>query len=262
MVGQSISIPQGSYTALYVLGMSTGYYESMAGVVTAGYTDQSSDQYTLGVSDWKNGYTETPGSTAPGESIVATMSQHDTWNGTQDVSTTGSGNTVYVYGYVIPVDPSRTLQSLSLPNNNMAIFAIDVVNTQARQQIAMAPTGGSSALGSASPLSVRSSATSASVAADLGAPAFSGPADPAYRCFTWTATSPGGKTWASPANDAHDESVAPTAQTAYPPPPALSYSALATGTNHEGAPMEALTPPLRNQTRMMGLFPRGAGGAR
>ena len=70
MVGQSISIPQGSYTALYLLGMSTGYYQSMAGVVTVGYTDQSSDQYTLGISDWKNGSAETAPSTAPGESIA------------------------------------------------------------------------------------------------------------------------------------------------------------------------------------------------
>ena len=65
MGGNAVSIPQGSYTALYVLALSAGYSTSQAGVFTLFYSDNSSDQYTQGVSDWRAGYTGVGGTTAP-----------------------------------------------------------------------------------------------------------------------------------------------------------------------------------------------------
>ena len=76
--GQTIPITHGSYTALDLLAMSTGYSESMGGVFEIDYTNGSYDRYTLGVSDWKTGYTGTGGSLAPGESIVASPTTYDT----------------------------------------------------------------------------------------------------------------------------------------------------------------------------------------
>ena len=114
--GQTVPITQGSYTALDLLAMSTGYSESMAGVFEIDYTNGSYDRYTIGVSDWKTGYTGTGGSLAPGESIVASPSTYDNWNGTQNVSTPGT-----VYGSmasIIPVDLSRTLEDLAIVNKS------------------------------------------------------------------------------------------------------------------------------------------------
>ncbi len=124
--GQRVSIPEGSYTALYLLGLTSGYNETASNVFTLDYTNSSSDQYTLGFSDWMNGYTGVAGTTAPGESIVAEPGSFDYWTGSADASATGRN---YVYGYVIPVNPTRTLEYLVLPNSaNMKILAIDAVD--------------------------------------------------------------------------------------------------------------------------------------
>ncbi|MGC8640934.1 MAG: hypothetical protein ACP5XB_13785, partial [Isosphaeraceae bacterium] len=179
-------------TALDVLALSAGYNPSQAGVFRLDYSDNSSDQYTQGVSEWTTGYTGVGGTTAPGESIAATMSYYNnTVYGPQQ------GTHAYLYGYNFAINPNKTLSYIQLNNNpNMAIFAIDLVNTQAKQQIAMAPASGSSALGSANSSSVQGDKTSSTIAVDAGTPTFSGPADPADPCFAWAPASPAGEAWA------------------------------------------------------------------
>ena len=151
------------------------------------------------------------------------------------------GTRSFLYGYDFALDSTKTISYIQLNNNpNMAIFAIDLVNTQAQQQIAMAPTSGPIALGSASPSSVQGNTNGSGTVADVESPVFTSSADPAYRCFAWTTTFPAGGAWASPANGGRDEGVAPTVRTIRVPLPAQSFGALATDQDQDGMHGSAL----------------------
>ncbi|WP_145952293.1 hypothetical protein [Paludisphaera borealis] len=127
--GQSLYVPQGSYSALYLLGMSTGFDRAYGGPFRVEYTDGSADQFILGVSDWRTGYNGTAGSTAPGEGIAATLPSYNNFSGGVEVAQTGASATRYVYGYVIPVDPKRIMRDLVLPNENkVKILALNAVS--------------------------------------------------------------------------------------------------------------------------------------
>jgi hypothetical protein len=92
---------------------------------TINYTDGTSVPFPLSISDWA-----TPQNFA-GETIVWTMPYRDVNNGgTQFLQ-------VNVYGYSIPLDSSKTVQSISLPNNgNVNVLAIDLSEVaDPRQQI-------------------------------------------------------------------------------------------------------------------------------
>ncbi|HEX3617095.1 MAG TPA: GH92 family glycosyl hydrolase [Solirubrobacteraceae bacterium] len=73
------------------------------GTITINYTDGTSSTATITSSDWANG----PGTT---ETAAATMPYRN--------STSGSSQqlTVYVYATTVAVDPSKTVQSITLPN--------------------------------------------------------------------------------------------------------------------------------------------------
>ena len=120
--GQSITLAPGNYTSLQLLGASSSGYEE-TGVFTVYYVGGSYDTFTQAFSDWKAGYLGTSNeTTAPGESIVESPT---TYNKLASGPTTG---TVYLYGYVFPLNAGKTVSYIKLPNDtSIKILAMDEV---------------------------------------------------------------------------------------------------------------------------------------
>ena len=123
--GQTIPLPQGSFTSLQLLG--TGVNGVQASVTfTVNYVGGGTTTFTQSFSDWKTGYTGA-GTTAPGESIAVHMTSYNTSAGNT------SGN-AYLYGYVISTNSAKIVSSIQFPSNaNVVILAIDEIN--ASQQL-------------------------------------------------------------------------------------------------------------------------------
>jgi predicted alpha-1,2-mannosidase len=100
----TITLPSGQYSTLNLLaaGVEGGQTSQ---TFTVNYTDGTTSTFTQSLSDWC--YPQS----FPGESQVATMSYRDTNTGGQDPTTN------YLYGYSFSLDSSKTVQSLTLPNN-------------------------------------------------------------------------------------------------------------------------------------------------
>ena len=115
-----ITLPQGQYTSVQFLASAVGGAPS-PGVYNINYTNGTSDTFTLEVSSWSQGFVGQT-TTAAWESIAWPMNNYNNSSGNQ------IGNT-YLYGYVLPTNPTKTVMSLSVPNNGvMHILAVDVVN--------------------------------------------------------------------------------------------------------------------------------------
>jgi hypothetical protein len=95
-----VSGPAGANTLGLLENSTNG---SSSGTVTINYTDGTSSTATLSSSDWANG-------AGTGETAAATMPYRN--------STSGSSQqlTVYVYATTVPVDPSKTVQSVTFPD--------------------------------------------------------------------------------------------------------------------------------------------------
>jgi FG-GAP-like repeat/Bacterial Ig-like domain (group 3) len=113
--GSLITLPPGKYTNLYFLaGMVNNISASQTFTVT--YTDNSTVMLTQNMSDWVNA------AGWPGESVVNCNFDRNFYDGsTQPYS-------VCVYGYQIPLDPTKTVQSVQLPsgNRNIVVLAMDL----------------------------------------------------------------------------------------------------------------------------------------
>jgi hypothetical protein len=93
---------------LRILG--TGVYGSQTSqTVTVMYTDGSTGQFTQSFSDWfgPQGFSR--------ESKAVQMAYRDIYNGTK-----GNGP-LNLYEYTFPLDPKRTVQSLTLPVNRHVV---------------------------------------------------------------------------------------------------------------------------------------------
>lgn len=113
--GQAIAIvaPQGASLALIGAGVN-GAQTNQVFVVK--YTDGSSDTFTRSLSDWFSF------NAFPGESIVTSTAYRDVGNGTLD------HRTFYVYGYTLSTNSSKTIASLTLPNNtNVRLLGIELL---------------------------------------------------------------------------------------------------------------------------------------
>jgi hypothetical protein len=109
-----ISLPQSQYTVLQLIG--TGVQGGQVGIVTVGYTDSSSDNFTQGFSDWFSG-----GPYNIGESIALLM-PYRLSGGSMD------NRPFRVYNYSIAIDATKTVESLTLPNNrDIVILAATLV---------------------------------------------------------------------------------------------------------------------------------------
>ncbi len=117
--GQTIGLPNSSYTQIEFL--ATGVNGGQANqTFTVRYTDGSSDTYVQSFSDWAipQGFS--------GESDALSTAYRNTSSGSRN------GGTFDVYGYSFAVNSSKTIESITLPNNkNVDILAMTVVGVSA-----------------------------------------------------------------------------------------------------------------------------------
>ena len=112
--GQTLNLPAGNFSTLSFLAAGVnGNQPNLTLTVT--YTDGTTQTFTQSISDWY-----TPQNYA-GESTVVSTAYRDTpGGGTQ----TGPFN---VYGYQFALDPNKTVQSITLPNDpNVEILAMNL----------------------------------------------------------------------------------------------------------------------------------------
>jgi hypothetical protein len=107
--GQTIPLPAGSFSTLSFVGFAVnGSQADQSFTVT--YTDGSTQAFTQSMSDWvimQN---------FAGQSLAATTPYVDTYAGTEY-----DAATAHLYGYNFALDPSKTVQSVTLPNNSDVI---------------------------------------------------------------------------------------------------------------------------------------------
>jgi hypothetical protein len=112
-----IPLPAGNFTNLFMLG-------AMVNNITAGqtfivkYTDGTSTTFNQNMSDWFNaaGWS--------GESVISCQEDRNFSDGVNHSIQTFS---VCVYGYQIPLNPNKTVQSLQLPKSrNIVMLAFDL----------------------------------------------------------------------------------------------------------------------------------------
>ena len=118
--GQTVTLPAGNFSTLLLLGTAVDGSQS-AQTFTVTYTDNSTATIKQNFSDWAN-----PQNFA-GESEVFNMAYRVSSNGTLDTNTA-----VNLYGYVLTLNQTKTVKSVTLPNNgNVEILAMDLANTAA-----------------------------------------------------------------------------------------------------------------------------------
>lgn len=107
----SVPLPAGSYQALHILALAVnGNQESQPFTLT--YTDNSTITQNVSLSDW---FASAP---QPGENFAVPLATR--WG----PSSTQYGN-IHIFDYTIPLDESRTVASLTLPNNpNVKVLAL------------------------------------------------------------------------------------------------------------------------------------------
>ncbi|HEY4416510.1 MAG TPA: protease pro-enzyme activation domain-containing protein [Verrucomicrobiae bacterium] len=113
--GQTITLPPGIYSSVRLLATGVqGSQANQAFVVT--YTDTTTGTFTQTLSDWfspANSGTETN---------AEIMGHRNSSNGSLD------NRTFYLYGYNFKLNPTKTVQSIKLPNNvNVIVAAISLV---------------------------------------------------------------------------------------------------------------------------------------
>lgn len=117
--GQIITLPAGQFNTLQILAAAVnGGQPSQTFTVT--YTDNSTATFTQSFSDWANPQSY------PGEFTVLTMPYRDANNGSQQILN------VSVYGYVFVLNQTKTVKSITLPNNsNVNLMAIVLADDSA-----------------------------------------------------------------------------------------------------------------------------------
>jgi hypothetical protein len=114
--GGTVTLTQGQYSELSLL--ATGINGNQATqTFTVNYTDGTSTVINQSLSDWFS-----PQSYS-GESEAVTMAYRDTSSGAKD------NRTFYLYGYAFPIDSTKTVKSVALPNNrNVAVLSYALSN--------------------------------------------------------------------------------------------------------------------------------------
>jgi hypothetical protein len=118
--GQTVTLPAGNFSTLLLLGTAVdGSQSSQTFTVT--YTDDTTTNISQNLSDWAGPQNFS------GESVVFNMPYRDINNGTQDTATA-----VNLYGYSLTLNQTKTVKSITLPNNSdVEILAMAVANTPA-----------------------------------------------------------------------------------------------------------------------------------
>jgi chitobiase/beta-hexosaminidase-like protein len=111
----TVPLPAGKYSSVKLLGTGVDGNQANQTIVVT-YTDGTTTTVTQGFSDW---YTP---QRYPGESTASTMAYR--------VGPTGAQNNgpLYLYGYSVPINNSKTVKSITLPRNlHVVVLAIDLV---------------------------------------------------------------------------------------------------------------------------------------
>lgn len=106
---QSINLPSGNFNTLQILGLGVEGNQT-AQTFTVTYTDNSIATFTQSFSDWANPQSY------PGEFTVFTMPYRNLDTGTSQALN------VSVYGYTFTLDQTKTVKSITLPNNSNLIL--------------------------------------------------------------------------------------------------------------------------------------------
>jgi hypothetical protein len=110
--GQTIGLPNKSFSQVELLATGVNGNQPPQ-TFTVNYTDGTSTAFARGISDWA-----TPQSNS-GESVAVSMAYRNTSSGGKDNSTFN------VYGYTLAVDNTKTIASITLPDDkNVEIVAI------------------------------------------------------------------------------------------------------------------------------------------
>lgn len=114
--GNTVALPSGSYTSLWLLGTGVDGNQ-MAQTFTVTYTDGTKQDLVQNMSDWyqPQGY--------PGESRAVKTPYRVMSNGVKDP------RAFFLYSYGFSLDGSKTVKSITLPNNEaVKIAAISLAN--------------------------------------------------------------------------------------------------------------------------------------
>lgn len=116
--GQAITLPAGKFAGLALLATGIeGNQESQVFTIT--YSDGTSTKVAQSFSDW---YTP---SNFKGEYESVAMPYRNFDNGTKD------NRTFNLYGYLLPLNPAKTVQSVTLPNNpDVVVLAATLLVTK------------------------------------------------------------------------------------------------------------------------------------
>ena len=114
--GTAIPLPAGHFSALHILG--TGVYGAQtAQTVIVRYTDGTASTFTQSFSDWFSPQH------FPHEAEGVQMAYRDAYNGTE-----GNGP-LNLYEYTFPINPNKTVESLTLPvNRHVLALAATLAN--------------------------------------------------------------------------------------------------------------------------------------
>ncbi len=114
VANETIPLPAGNYTNLFMLGaMVNNINANQTFIVT--YTDGTTTTFNQNMSDWFNA------AGWPGESVVSCEEDRNFDNGTTQA------DSVCVYGYQIPLNVNKTVQSVQLPGTrNIVMLAFDL----------------------------------------------------------------------------------------------------------------------------------------
>jgi len=112
---QVVTLPAGSFSALKMIA-AAGNGSQPAQAFTVLYRDGTSDTFTQGISDW------VAPSSFPGELVARNTGGRTFSDGARGT------RPALVYEYVFPLQGSRTVVGLSLPNNaNVGVLALTLV---------------------------------------------------------------------------------------------------------------------------------------
>jgi alpha-mannosidase len=123
--GQSITLPQGQYNSLQLLAVGAGGAGSENGNFAVNYTDSTQSSGTLAIRDWTSkvlpwiGSISNNGTPLHTDNIACVVTHRHNSSG-DDVE-----KWVYMYKYAIPLDNTKTTNTLVLPNNaNIKVLAV------------------------------------------------------------------------------------------------------------------------------------------
>jgi hypothetical protein len=105
----TIALPSGNFSTLSLIGAATTSGQTNQ-TFTISYTDGTTSSVQQSMSNWAQS------SSYSGETTVSTMTYLNTFSGGMTTQN------VYLYGYQIPINSAKTVQSVTLPNNLNVVF--------------------------------------------------------------------------------------------------------------------------------------------